>query len=388
MRDYHHLMINIIIVIIVVLLIGSMHLQDNVSAQQGYPSPNENLEYIVDQIYLPLTSHVGSVPAPHEAPSYYITNSDYFYGLGHSLGEIDANTPGTQDNLVILDYGYPAVVGNVYGVWLPFDPTIFLTITDVITTAWGFAIGYYAGTGEDIASHIRVVIGVNNCCYEDSISLFQNHGTYWAQSVDTIRSQIMPYSAQVDVVGGNDIEQQRPGGNDPYATTQWVDNYLATSTCDPGPDNSADGCFYNFGNLVVSVSGTECAINRSSEWKACDLWYVSWGAKKNGDHFARPIPEIYTRYNPNFPQYPWGLAATAWKDLSLFSANQMNDGPIYFVGTLTQRARCGVGCAKGNNYPWEGYLLLHNALASNPTTYMSLRWSTDITLQSTPTPTP
>jgi hypothetical protein len=85
-------------------------------------------------------------------------------------------------------------------------------------------------------------------------------------------------------------------------------------------------------------------------------------------------------------KYPWGQNATAWKDLSLFSANQMGAGKMYFVRTLTQRARCGEGCNQGNNYPDEGYRLLYYALASNPTTAMSLRWSTDITIQPTSTP--
>jgi hypothetical protein len=174
--------------------------------------------------------------------------------------------------------------------------------------------------------------------------------------------------------------------NDPYSAAQWLNNFMAASSCVAGPDDSENGCFYNFGNLTISISGTSCATNETSPWNACDVWYVSWGAQKSNKRYARPLPEIYTRYNPETPQWPWGENATAWKDLSLFSANQMSAGKMYFVGTLTQRARCGDGCGAGNNYPWEGYNLLHDALASNPTTSMSLRWSTDITLQPTPTP--
>jgi hypothetical protein len=157
---------------------------------------------------------------------------------------------------------------------------------------------------------------------------------------------------------------------------------MAASSCIPGSDSSVDGCFYNFGNLAISISGTSCATNESSSWIACDVWYVSWGAQKNGLHFARPLPEIY---HGSETHPPYGTDATAWKDLSLFSANQMGAGKMYFVGTLTQR---GEGCGYGNNFPWEGYRLLFDALAGNPTTSMSLRWSTDITIQPTPTPTP
>jgi hypothetical protein len=40
-----------------------------------------------------------------------------------------------------------------------------------------------------------------------------------------------------------------------------------------------------------------------------------------------------------------------------------------------------VACGQGNNDPWEGYVLLYRALASNPTTSMGLWWSTDIQYQ-------
>ena len=315
-------------------------------------------------------------------PSYYITQLDSLYHLSHTLGVHDRDTPGTQDNLVILDFGYPAKEGSTYGVYLVFDETgTFYSTTQVINSAIAFAYGYYIGTGIDLTSHLRMVIGVNNCCNASTLALFQGHGTAWGQALDLIRSGISSYSSQVDAVGGNDIEMTF---SDPYITTQWLNNYMAASTCVSGSDDSVEGCFYNFGNLTVSISGTSCATNRSSPWVACDVWYVSWGAQKNGKHFARPLPEIYVRYDPNFPQYPWGYNATAWKDLSLFSANQMSAGKMYFVGTLTQRARCGEGCNEGNNYSWEGYLLLYEALGSNPTTSMNLRWSTDITIQPAP----
>jgi hypothetical protein len=174
--------------------------------------------------------------------------------------------------------------------------------------------------------------------------------------------------------------------NDPYSAEQWLNNFKAASSCIAGPDDSEDGCLYNFGCLTISISGTSCATSETSPWQACDVWYVSWGAQKNNKRYARPLPEIYARYNPETPQWPWGQNATAWKDLSLFSANQMGAGKMFFVGTLTQRGRCGDGCGYGNNYPWEGYTLLQSALNSNPTTAMGLRWSTDITLQPTPTP--
>ncbi len=313
---------------------------------------------------------------PPSAPSYYITNLGSLYDLGYSFGVQDNSEPGSQDNLVILDYGYPAKQGSEYGVFLVFDQYgIFYSTTQVVNSAIAFARGYYYGTGSDIHSHMRIVIGVNSCCNENTVTFFQGHGTAWGQALNSIRSGIVQYAPQVDAVGGSDIEMSF---NDPYTTTQWFNYYMNASACDPGLDGSVEGCFYNFGNLAISISGTLCATSETSPWQACDVWYLSWGAQKNGKRFARPLPEIY---HDAETRPPWGTDATAWKDLSLFSVNQMGAGKMYFVGTLTQRAECGDTCGAGNNYPWEGYMLLYDALANNPTTMTSLRWSTDITEQ-------
>ena len=367
------------ILFMLIMLLGLTLYRTNGSAQEAFRPPALSISSAPlssSTIYLPLVTFNSPLPV---APSYYITNIATLYNLGYALGVHDRDTPGTQDNLVILDYGYPGVSGGVYGAKLTFDPTIFIPPTDVSNSAFQFARGYYAGTGSDTTSHVRLVIGVNSCCNENTLSFFRSHGTAWGQAVNSVQAQIVsPYSNQVDAVGGSDIEMSF---NDPYTTAQWFNYFMAANTCVPGSNSSVDGCFYNFGTLTISISGTTCATSETSPWRACDVWYVSWGAQKNGKRFARPLPEIYVRYNPSYPQYPWGQNATAWKDLSLFSANQMSAGKMYFVGTLTQRARCGEGCGSGNNYPWEGYNLLYSALNSNPTTSMSLRWSTDITIQ-------
>jgi len=349
------------------------------SAQGPYPPPStyEPGEPIAPDYFtfLPLTTLRSSPPA---APSYYIKNVDTLYDLGYELGEHDKYKPGKQDNLVILDYGYPSIMNGEYGVKLTFDPAgTFTPFSDVIDSAIDFAQGYFYGTGTDLISHLRIVISVNNCCDANTVTFFRGHGVGWGETVNGIRSEITFYSSQVDVVGGNDIEIGTETTK-PYKTEQWLNFYMAASNCDPGSDNSEEGCFYNFGNLPISIYGTSCASNDSDDWVACDVWYVSWGIQKNGNRFARPLPQIYHGAES---RPPWGTDATAWKDLSIFSADQMGTGKMYFVGTLTQRAECGDGCGEGNNYPWEGYELLYNALASDLTTRMSPRWSTDITEQ-------
>jgi hypothetical protein len=376
------LLILFTILLTFIVVFGSMVFHTDGFADGPYPPPATSSpsapQNPTTYIYLP---SIFMSPPP-AAPSYYIRVISTLYDLGYSLGLHDWNTPYAQDNLVILDYGYPAKQGSTYGVFLAFDNTgTFYSTTQVVDSAIAFAHGYYLGTGNDLSSKLRMVIGVNNCCNENTLAFFQGHGTAWGQAINSIRSGISVYSSQVSAVGGNDIEMS---WNDPYSSAQWFNYFMAACSCVPGDDSSVEGCFYNFGDLTVSISGTSCATSESNSWNACDVWYVSWGAQKSGKHYARPLPEIYVSYDPNYPQYPWGQNATTWKDLSIFSANQMGAGKMYFVGTLTQRARCGDGCGSGNNYPWEGYTLLYNALASNPTTSMNLRWSTDITLQPTP----
>jgi hypothetical protein len=361
------------------IVAGSMSSSIDRSAEGAYPPPatRNPSDSLSPYIYLPL---VRSAIPPPAAPSYYLQNLNILYDLGYSLGQHDHNTPGIQDNLVILDYGYPSQKDGVYGVKLTYEtPGSFHSVLEVISSSTEFARGYWVGTGDDFASHLTIVVGVNNCCIENTLAFFRSHGTEWGNSVNSVVLQISVYNQshdQLDAVSGMDIEMD---WNHPYRIAQWLDYYKAASTCDPGENNTVEGCFYNFGIMPISASGTICATNdQQSTWNACDVWYVSWGAQKNNKYFARPLPEIY-HSSETLP--PWGTDATGWKNLSLFSADQMSAGKMYFVGSLTQRGRCGDGCASGDNYPSEGYWLLYDALASNPITRMSLRWSTDISNQ-------
>lgn len=373
-----HQKIYLLIALVILFLIigpGMLLFRTDVIAQQVYPPPATSQPATPQNYTYHLPLIIRTFPPP-AAPSYYIENLNTLYDLGYTLGIHDHDTPSSQDNLVILDYGYPAKQGSEYGAFLVFDQSgTFYSMSRIITSAIDFARGYYYGTGSDVGSHLRIIIGFNSCCNENTVTFFRGHGTAFGQAVDSIRSGIGVYSNQVDAVGGGDIEMSFNG---PFSTAEWFNSYMASSTCVPGSNSSVDGCFYNFGNLAISISGTICANEQSDPWNACDVWYVSWGAQKNSKRFPRPLPEIY-HGSETLP--PWGTDATAWKDLSIFSANQMAAEKIYFVGTLTQRAECGDGCGSGNNYPWEGYRLLYDALASNSTTKMALRWSTDITEQ-------
>jgi hypothetical protein len=319
---------------------------------------------------------------PVKAVSYYITNINTLGALGAQLGIHDRDTIGAQDNLVILDYGYPArryVVPNYeYGAKYVFSPTVFIPGSDIITSAVMFAEDYFSSLTGDPNSRLRLVIGTNNCCVGGGLPLFQGHGTAWAQIVDAINSQITACcGSQVKVVAGNDIEIDF---NYPYITTQWVDRYVVASQCVSGYGDA--GCLYNFG-ANPGIDDGACASSSDTTWAKCDMWYVSWGVKKNSTDlytFARPLPEIY---------HADGSHAEHWRDLSLYSVNVQRAGQIYFVGALTQYARCQanpsqciIGSTHIDNTPDKGWMQLWNALFSNLTTRMSyLHWSTDIATQ-------
>lgn len=335
-------------------------------------------------IYLPLITK--NYPPPSPAPSYYIENTATIKNRGTELGADALNRPGTQDYLVILVYGYPArnTTTGEYGALYTFAPSVFINQTDIINSASDFARNFYYGSGSDITSKARLVIGVNNCCSGVGLSIWQGHGTAWGSVVNSIKANINACcSSQVSVVAGLDAE---PAWNRPYRTTQWLSRYMSSSNCDPSTTGD-DGCMYNYGNISIAITGDTCATSDTQTvWTGCDVWYLSWGAIKNGKRFPRALPEIYHAASS---QPPYGTDATAWKSLSVYSIDRKAAGPVWFVGSLTQFARCGAICNDGqgnynNNTPGQGWGLLMDALGSDSRTAQFVRWSTDIRLQSQP----
>lgn len=190
---------------------------------------------------------------------------------------------------------------------------------------------------------------------------------------------VAPYASQVTVVAGSDMEMEF---NTPYVTAQWITRLVSASQCVPGPNE--DGCLYNFGNQTVPVPTTSqgpCNYTSSSAttWTACDVTYISWGAKRAGDthSFVRALPEIY--HAPTPLSHPYGTDAEAWTALSQYSYNFRatlpTNGPIFFVGTLTQLGACGgVNCGGYvTNRPDQGWYTFMDALKSKPNTAQFVR---------------
>jgi hypothetical protein len=333
-RDRPLLIKSIVMIFAIVVSMGWLFLQRDRAAQQANSSialRNDSSVQTDDPAYLAVTGLVQLVP-PVVTTSYYLRSMNSLNGLGHALGVNDALMPGKQDHLIILDYGYPRwrqLQGGAYeyGIQLVDDPQkAFQNMTSVINSAVEFATQYFVTVhSSDPNSHLRIVMGVNNCCWGLDYNRFSGHGAAWAATVQSIKNQISGYSSEVDVRAGMDIEQSYlDGGGDPYNTRVWLDAYMNQSDCIPGDPSSADACFYNFGTMQISDWGTICntapgflANNAEPStleniaatptppppllWHACDVWYLSWGAKKGGSHFARPLPEIYHSVNSSPP---------------------------------------------------------------------------------------
>ena len=110
----------------------------------------------------------SNVP-PIASPSYYITNLDNVVYLGSALGQDANNTPGKQDYPVVLDFGRPRQSGSTYGTILPFDPLYeFKNTTQIGDAVKRFAQGFWISSPDDTESHVRIVVGTNNCCTGDS----------------------------------------------------------------------------------------------------------------------------------------------------------------------------------------------------------------------------
>jgi hypothetical protein len=282
------------------------------------------------------------------------------YNLGCTLGTSDKNTPGTQDNVVILLFGKPGVLNNTYGtyVWTArgSSMTVFISTAKIAETVQQFAKGYWICTGSDKTSQLYVAAGTNN--YGSSANVNYNHGSAWANMTKNISTWINNngYSSQVKVRAASDIE---PDFSNPAAAIDWVNGYTASYGSGLWLYNvgAASGC---------PVSGTPTANSScNNSWTVDNVWYVSWGTVP-----LYPIPEIYNTAGAN---------ASQWYRISLYSY-LYKGGAIYFPGTLTHYQACQQmgGCSGIDNSPETGWSQLWNAINADTRTANNIRWSTDI----------
>ncbi len=325
------------------------------------------LAIVIFFLAIPLRMAYAATPPPYTT-SWYVDISDpstlstTLYNMGCALGTHDYQTPGTQDNAVILLFGKPGYSNSTYGTYDWTSPgsstTVFLSISQIAGGVEQFGKGYYVCTLTDTTSQLYVASGTNN--FGSGVSY--NHGSAWAQMVSTINSWISSqgYSSQVKVRAASDMELDF---NNPTPTRAWVDGYTASYgynslyLYDVG---NATGCPY------PDQPNWDCGSTQYPSWTSEDVWYVAWGTTP-----LYPLPEIYNTAGVNSGQ---------WYYLSLYSYNN-HGGAMWFVGSLTQSQACQQmgGCSGTNNTPSQGWTQLWNAITSDSRTYQSyLRWSTDM----------
>jgi hypothetical protein len=107
------------VVIALAILAGGAFILNKWSPQPANSSPSAESPSD-DPIDLPDTGLV-QLTTPVTSISYYVRDIHTLYTLGFNLGDADWKAAGTQDHLVILDYGYPIFQGGAYGAQLLYD---------------------------------------------------------------------------------------------------------------------------------------------------------------------------------------------------------------------------------------------------------------------------
>ncbi len=306
--------------------------------------------------YFPLAFNSDPDQSPFTTSFYMKTVQDSaLYAMGCELGTRDAALPGTQDNVVVLDFGYPICSGNTYGVDLfGFGPVFPSAIAAGVEN---FGLGYYTCTGQDNTSSLVIGIGTNNkkiSC--DTPTKAFAHGAAWAQIPNSANQWFRDngLSQQVSAVGASDIEL---GFNGPTWSRAWVDGFDSTNETIMIFFGDAAGCPYD-GNTW------SCGTPTYPEWSVEDVWYVSFGASP-----SFPTPLIYLNS---------GVHAKQWATMSAYSFYQ-HGSRIDFLGVFTQYQACQQrGCTTTDNTPEEAMAQMMTELGKDENITQAIRWQTDI----------
>jgi len=327
-------------------------------------------------------------PPPLYSSSYYIQNGDpaKMYDFGCRLGQRDAATTGTQDSLVILDFGKMWISGNLIGVKTFSDPTngynrTFLTFGTMEEFLRQFATGFWQCSGNDRTSQLTLAAGTNSFDYfgpyssdQDNLrGIMNDFGRNWAYMVNRLNAWAVSnsYNQKVLFAGAIDIEWAGADPADqifywqsPYVVRGWVDAFDLA-------DNDV-GIFFNYGACVgcPTVPNLTWKYTAGLPWTQSDAWYVSWGSKP-----AFSVPEIYANN---------GVNARQWAAVSKFGA-LYNASRIVFTGAMTQMQACvqrggsDTTCALLDNTPAQGWGQLLDAVnVDTATTLPTIPYSTDI----------
>lgn len=365
-----------ILVMLVVIQLMSVHPPLSTQADSDPLPAGQNTIY---HLYFPAILKTPMVQ-PTSALSYYVQEESpaSMWALGCAVGQHDQNTPGKQDNLVILNFGQPWVENGVYGAGSFTPYWHFISLADMETAVRNYLLAYYNCSGSDNESQMMVGIGTNNygsmnmgsssTVRRDTMYSF---GQRWADMVNnlTIWAAQNGYSGQVSTAGAMDIEWGGGSWNTPAVTRAWVDGFNA--------NDRGVYIYFNFGACSgcpssYNASTTPTWVHSAQGWTINDVWYVSWGVAP-----SYAVPEIYLNS---------GVNARQWQTLSEYAARHKG-GRIDYSGPMTQYQACvqrsdDSTCPQMDNTPEQGWQQLYDALNASPLTAQPLlRWVTDIAWQ-------
>jgi hypothetical protein len=302
---------------------------------------------------------------PHllTSTSYYITtlNAGFLYNLGCQLGTRDKNTPGAQNSVAVLAFGYPrcSAAGSYGANLFGYGPASISNVRDAVRQ---FALGYYNCTGSDITSNLVIGAGTSNYlggtdpC--NTLAKATAHGKAWSTMVRDLNQWAVSQGIiqQVQIYGANDIEL---GWNSPAWSRAWIAGFEQVSGNFMLHFGDAAGCPYE------DNPHWSCGTSTYLGWTIEDVWYVSYGAPS-----ALPLPLIYLTT---------GVHAKQWANLSRYSVTQ-HGYRMDFTGVFTQWRACQQfgGCYTTDNTPDAAYQQLSFELSKSPATAQNLPWKTDI----------
>jgi len=181
--------------------------------------------------------------------------------LGCGIGTHDANTPGAQDGLVILDFGKPTNNNGELGVSGMYvnGHVNMPTIVELVKEVADF---YRSCSAADPSSHLRIGIGTSN--YGSNVTYA--HGAAWANVVNQVNNWLISkgYFARVDAYGASDLELS---WNTPSVTINWVNGY----------DSANLYPLINFGAAEGCPTRLDPTLNCSNGWTSEQRWYISYG---------------------------------------------------------------------------------------------------------------
>lgn len=318
-------------------------------------------------LYFPLIQKIPPAPpAPNSAPlateSYYFWMKYYTANRarteGCKLGARDRDLEGTQDNLVILDFGIPKHQGGAYGT-SGMVVGGFYTVDQIAEAVEQFGIGYWDCTDTDYDSHLLIGIGTNNynnTAAISNVSVSYAHGKAWAEMVNSVNNWFQtecPESCngQVSAAGANDIEL---AWSSPNAAIDWIDGYDSANSYPMINFGAAEGCPNACGGGGYT-------------WTKDQVWKVH----NSGPVYA--LPEIYLNDGRNAQQ---------WYQMSLY-AKQTYGKPYDFIGVMTTYGACqqvsDSSCPLIDNTPTEGWTQLYDLVnGSDSPIWDSIPYVTDI----------